>query len=156
MKRLKIYLDTSVIGGYFDKEFEVYSKSLIEKICHGYYIGVLSDITLNELSKAPENVQDLVLTFPKENFFIYSPDKEVFDLADLYIKKKILTTKFIEDAMHIAIATVKNVDVLLSWNFQHIVNLYRIHLFNSINYENGYKMIEIRSPKELYYDTEEE
>ena len=156
MKKLKVYLDTSVIGGYFDEEFELYSKSLIDNICKGYYIGILSDITLNELSKAPQNVQNLVLNFPQNNFVIYSVNEEVVNLANLYLNRRILTKKFTEDAIHIAVATVKEVDVLVSWNFKHIVNLHRIHLFNSINYENGYKMIEIRSPKELYYDSDEE
>jgi hypothetical protein len=53
------------------------------------------------------------------------------------------------DALHVALATIGRVDVLVSWNFRHIVNLGRIRLFNAVNLEQGYGFIEIRTPKEV-------
>jgi hypothetical protein len=73
----------------------------------------------------------------------------MIDLADSYMKRNIVTTKYYADALHIAIATVLGVDVLVSWNFKHIVNLNKIKLFNSVNLQEGYPLIEIRTPKEV-------
>jgi len=75
--------------------------------------------------------------------------EEVVNLADMYIKEKVVGKTSIEDCRHIALATINKVDVLASWNFKHIVNLDRIKGYNSINYRMGYPMIEIRSPKDL-------
>ena len=60
-----------------------------------------------------------------------------------------MTLKSYNDALHVALATLNNADVLASWNFKHIVNLDRINLYNSINLRLGYKIIEIRSPREI-------
>ncbi len=68
---------------------------------------------------------------------------------EYYINEKILGVASMDDAYHIAIATVNRIDVLLSWNFKHIVNWDKIRLFNAINMKNGYPSIDIRSPKEL-------
>ena len=62
--------------------------------------------------------------------------------------------KFFEDALHIAIATINKVDVLVSWNFKHIVNINRIRLYNSVNLKSGYSMIDIRSPREILTEKE--
>jgi hypothetical protein len=74
---------------------------------------------------------------------------EVIELADKYIEAKVVGKTSRADCQHIAIATLCNADVLVSWNFKHIVNLDRIRGYNGINYQNGYKMIEIRTPQEL-------
>jgi hypothetical protein len=63
--------------------------------------------------------------------------------------EKIINEKYRSDALHIAVATVSGVDVLVSWNFKHIVNLNRIKLFNSINLKEGYNLLEIRTPLEV-------
>jgi len=60
-----------------------------------------------------------------------------------------LTNKSYNDALHIALATLNNSDVLASWNFKHIVNLERIRLYNSINLRFGHRLIEIRTPREI-------
>lgn len=56
------------------------------------------------------------------------------------------------DALHVALATIGRVDVMVSWNFKHIVNLNRIRLFNAVNLEQGYGLIEIRTPMEVLYE----
>ena len=79
-------------------------------------------------------------------------DAEAKDLAEAYISAGVLTAKMFADAQHIAIATAARVDVLVSWNFKHIVNLQRIHGYNSVNLRQGYPMIEIRTPREVLSD----
>ncbi len=76
---------------------------------------------------------------------------DVRTLAARYLARKILTKKFLDDAVHIALATFAKVDVLVSWNFRHIVHYDKIRLFNSVNLEFGFSPLEIRSPKEVTY-----
>jgi predicted nucleic acid-binding protein len=149
MKRTKIYLDTSVIGGVFDVEFQVASKMLFEEIRAGKKIAVISDITISELGKAPTEVQGILRTLPESRFESVTLTDEAVSLAELYLKNKIVTPKYREDALHIALATLSRVDVLVSWNFKHIVNLKRIQGFNAINLKEGYPLLEIRSPLEV-------
>lgn len=86
---------------------------------------------------------------PMDCLVILDFTKEAQELAENYLNEKILGKASFNDAYHIAIATVNRIDVLVSWNFRHIVNLDKIRLFNSINMKLGYPAIEIRSPKEL-------
>lgn len=152
----RIYIDTSVIGGIFDEEFEQHSKLLLAEFQAGIKIAVASDVTLLELEKAPDRVQKVLDTIPaafKEHISL-SVEKE--DLASQYIQAGAVSMKFYEDALHIAIATVSRVDILASWNFKHIVNLDRIRKFNAVNLICGYPMLEIRSPREILKSEEDE
>jgi hypothetical protein len=146
---MRIYIDTSVFGGCFEKEFTPWSGRLVDEIIIGKYVAIISDITLAELSTAPKHVQDIADRVISENAELVIANDEARELADKYIKEKIVTTKFRADALHIAIATITKADVVVSWNFKHIVNLNRIRLYNSVNLKHGYSMIEIRSPREL-------
>lgn len=74
-------------------------------------------------------------------------------LAEQYVQEGALTEKFISDAQHIAVATIERVDSLVSWNFKHMVNFFRIRQYNAINLKNGYPLIDIRSPREVLYET---
>jgi hypothetical protein len=76
-------------------------------------------------------------------------DAEARELAEAYVDAGVLKAGMRADAQHIAIATVGRVDVLVIWNFKHIVNLQRIHGYNSVNLRRGYPMIEIRTPREV-------
>lgn len=71
--------------------------------------------------------------------------------ASLYLRISVRVgcRKFHEDALHIAIATIHKVDVLVSWNFKHIVNLDRIKKYNGVNLKHGYMILEIRNPREI-------
>ena len=110
---------------------------------------VISDLTLKELEFAPINVQELIKKIPQENIEYLILDDEAKLLAEKYIDEGAVSDKFILDAQHIAIATLGYVDVIVSWNFKHIVNLRRIHLYNSTNLKYGYQIIEIRTPREV-------
>ena len=145
----RIYIDTSVIGGCFDKEFKEWSDKLFDEFRIGNKIAVISDITLDELSFSRLEVRNQLDTIPN-NFKEYIlNDEQSEELADMYIKEKAVTQKSHEDALHIAIATINKVDVLVSWNFKHIVNLDRIRKYNAVNMKNGYSMLEIRNPREI-------
>jgi predicted nucleic acid-binding protein len=145
----KVYIDTSVIGGCFDIEFKEWSSQLFEEFKNGKKIAVLSDITLDELENARSEVRNHIKVIPDKFITYLTNDDETEDLADKYIKGGAIPKKSYEDALHIAIATVNKIDVLVSWNFKHIVNLDRIRKYNAINLMNGYPIIEIRNPREI-------
>ena len=147
--KLRVYVDTSVFGGCFDEEFTEISKSLINEFKKGLKMLVISDLTLKELENAPGEVQHLLNDIPDEIKEYVILDEDSKFLAQKYIKEKAISKKYLLDAQHIAIATVNRVDVLISWNFKHIVNLRRIHLYNATNLKYGYPIIEIRSPREI-------
>lgn len=106
-------------------------------------------MTLQELEAAPQEVKDKLAEVPKKYQIAIGIIDEAFQLAESYINEGALTMKSFNDALHIALATIYNADVLASWNFKHIVNLNRIRLYNSINLKLGYRMIEIRTPREI-------
>ena len=145
----RVYIDTSVIGGCFDQEFEEWSNRLFDDFRAGKKIAVISDITLDELSDAPQQVQDNFTTIPDDSLEILIANPESRELAEKYIAEKAVSNKFYEDALHIAIATTNQVNVLASWNFKHIVNLDRIRMYNSVNLKNGFSILEIRTPREI-------
>ena len=139
---------TSVIGGCFDEEFSPWSAVLFEEFRAGLKIPVVSDITLQEISMAPSEVQK-VLESISDTMESVLLSREAAALAQAYLDEKIITDKYLLDAQHIALASIEKVDVLVSWNFKHIVNLNRIRLYNSVNLKKGYALIDIRSPREV-------
>lgn len=146
---MTLYLDTSVFGGCFDKEFELWSRALVNKILAGKYSALISELTLDEISHAPLYVRELANEVVSMNSEIILVDKQSRELAGRYLHERILTQKSDTDSLHIALATIHHADILLSWNFKHIVNLNRIRLYNSVNLAAGYAMLEIRSPREI-------
>ena len=145
----QVYIDTSVIGGCIDQEFKEWSIKLFDEFKNGKKIAVISDITLDELELAPKKVQEILKQIPDRYLKIVESNTETEELARQYILKNAVSEKFYLDALHIAIATYYNVTVLSSWNFKHIVNLDRIIKYNSVNIEMGYKILEIRSPRDI-------
>ena len=147
MKVLRIYIENSVIGGYFDKEFKEYTQKLFCDFKTGKYKPIISSHVIAELENgAPKKVKENLKTLDYNEFNI---SDEMIKLAEKYIEQKIVSEKYYSDALHIAVATVIGVDVLVSWNFKHIVNLDKIKLFNSVNLREGYNILEIRTPREV-------
>ena len=145
----RIYIDTSVVGGFFDEEFKIPTRKLFKRLEKGEIIFVVSDLLELELIGAPEKVRELLYKYSNDKFERIEMTEESVKLADVYIKEKVVGQTSLEDCRHIALATINRVDVLASWNFKHIVNLERIKGYNSINYRLGYQILEIRSPKDL-------
>jgi len=145
----RIYIDTSVVGGYFDEEFKEVTIKLFERLNNNEIIFVVSDLLDLELINAPQQVREHLLQYSVDKFQRVELTEEAIKLAETYIDEKVVGRTSLEDCRHIAMATIHKVDVLASWNFKHIVNLDRIKGYNSVNLRLGYSMIEIRSPKDL-------
>ncbi|PKL86777.1 MAG: PIN domain protein [Ignavibacteriae bacterium HGW-Ignavibacteriae-1] len=145
----RLYLDTSIYGGFFEPEFEIWTNILFNKISKSQYKVVFSKLTDIELERAPQNVKDLVNSLPPDVFEFVDISEDSLRLADQYLDEKVVGKTNRADCIHIALATLNNVDILVSWNFKHIVNIHRIRGYNSVNYKLGYKIIEIRTPREI-------
>lgn len=150
----RYYIDTSVVGGYFDKEFRDATQNFFRQFGNGEIIFVVSDLLELELLPAPEHVRELFDQFPYGKIEHVELSIEAEILANTYVEQNVVGKTSLEDCRHIAIATLCKVDVLVSWNFKHIVNLDKIRGYNSINLRLGHPMIEIRSPRDLIYDNE--
>ena len=149
MKVQRVYTDTSVIGGCFDPEFQQWSEGLMEDFRLGLLAPVLSVVVAAEIEAAPKPVRDLFAKLTKLGAEILDLNDEGRDLANAYAAREILPPKFSNDALHIALATVADVDVLVSWNFKHIVRFDKIRQFNAVSMEQGYKPVQIYSPREV-------
>ena len=149
MKQQLIYIDTSIVGGFFDTEFEKETKLLFRRLENKEVVFVVSTILSKELYNAPEHVKTLLQKYSKSFFEEVAMTTEAEQLANRYIAEKVIGRTSYEDCCHIALATIHKVDVLASWNFKHIVNLDRIKGYNGVNLKMGYSIIEIRNPKDL-------
>ena len=145
----KLYIDTSVFGGYFDEEFAEHTTPLFDRIKNEEFILLFSTVTQDELENAPEIVKNLVKNLKVEFTEFLEITDEAVDLATEYITEKVVGQTSYADCLHIALATINRADFLVSWNFKHIVNIEKIKGYNSINIKNGYKQLEIRSPREF-------
>lgn len=147
--RPRIYIDASVVGGCEDDEFAEHSIQLIDCFIRGDFVLVVSTLAVDELAAAPDAVRKRLAAVPEAHIETLQLDAEAKELAEAYIAEGVITAKMLADAQHIAIATVARVDALVSWNFKHIVNLHRIHGYNSVNLRRGYPALEIRAPREV-------
>ena len=150
--RVRVYVDASVVGGCGDDEFAEHSLRLMECFLRGEFVLVLSSLTVQELAAAPDEVRKRLASVPEGHIETLQLDAEARELAEAYISAGVVTSNMRADAQHIAIASVARVDVLVSWNFKHIVNLQRIHGYNSVNLRRGYPLLEIRTPREVLSD----
>ena len=144
-----MYVDTSVVGGCFDAEFAPWSLGLFEDFRLGNFAPVVSTVVAREMIDAPEYVRnkyDELLLLGAEELLL---NDEALDLADAYQARRVLTPKYYDDGAHIALATVAGLDLLVSWNFKHVVHFDKIRIFNAVNIERGYRPVEIRSPRDV-------
>ena len=149
MKKQRIYIDTSIVGGFFDTEFEKETKLLFQRLENKEVIFVLSTVLDKEMRNAPLHVKNLSDNYDENSFERVDLTDEARELADKYIAENVVGKTSLDDCRRIALATIAKVDVLASWNFKHIVNLIRIRGYNAVNLKNGYATLEIRNPKEL-------
>ena len=149
MKRLRIYPDTSVFGGCFDEEFVDDSRKLFNEIKEGRFVLVLSATTLRELADAPKQTLRLLEEIPEEFIEVVASSDEIRTLRDAYIEAGVVGSISLLDAEHIAGASIANVDIIVSWNFRHIVNFQKIRGYHAVNLLNGYHPISIHSPNEV-------
>ncbi len=148
-RKLRVYADTSVFGGCEDIEFQDASRWLIERFVRGDMTLVFSPVVLEELACAPSPVKQVLTDIPKTNAERLERSDESDRLAAAYIDHSMLRKRDRADAEHIALATLAGVDVLVSWNFRHIVNFSRIRSCNRINLDHGYGEITVKTPHQL-------
>ncbi len=142
----KVFVDTSVFGGCFDEEFKKESVWFFDEVAAGRFEVVVSKIVMDEIDDAPEHIQSFVDGL---NFRVLDPSDEVTRLRDAYIDEGILGKSSLDDAEHIASASIEAVDLMVSWNFKHIVHFDKIRAYNAINVLRGYREIDIRCPSEV-------
>jgi len=122
-----------------------------DKVKQDEYEIFISDVVIEEIGRADHNKKRSLLNIIAE----YSPtrlviDEEVAELAQNYISEGVFPVSKIEDAIHAAVATVFEVDALISWNLKHLANLKKMELINAINMKTGYfKRLELITPMEV-------
>jgi predicted nucleic acid-binding protein len=146
-----IYADTSVYGGVFDDEFNEASSAFFDAVKAGGFSLVVSEVVQRELAYAPAQVVDFFQSILPQTY-LTPVSQEAIDLQQSYIQEGVVTAKSLDDALHVALASVAGCDIIVSWNFKHIVNFRRIPLFNAVNTLKGYKPISIYSPLEVVSD----
>ena len=156
MRKIRVYVDTSVFGGTQDDEFAESSKLFFKQVQQGKFLVLLSTETLRELEKAPEYVKLFWNNLQSGSVEILQIDEEMYELARSYVNAGILGKASESDALHVAAATVTGADLILSWNFKHIVSFDKIRGFNSVNISQGYRSLTILSPFEVRYGNQSE
>jgi predicted nucleic acid-binding protein len=148
MKNIRVYADTSVFGGIFDDEFQRASSAFFEQVKLGIFTLYISPIVGNEISLSPEQVKDHYAEIMPFAETIEISDKAL-RLRDAYLRAKIVSKKYSNDGLHVALATIAQCSMIVSWNFKHIVHYEKVALYNAINILEGYEQISIHSPLEV-------
>ena len=149
-----LYLDTSVIGGYFDPAFMADTRALWRLGEQGQYRFVSSQIVVREIQSAPKRVKELMrANFHEQEVLVLT--EEAKQLAGIYLAQKIVPAGCADDARHVAICCVARLDYLVSWNFKHLANLRREAGFNAVNLLQGYPPVRIVAPTFLIHGHEE-
>jgi hypothetical protein len=149
MRRLRVYADTSVFGGCFDEEFADESSAFFKEVSGRRFLLVIADVTVRELAFAPEPVRRVLAELSADDVEFIPYSEEIGRLRDAYIAAGVLGETSAGDAEHIASATVAEADLVVSWNFKHIVHFDKIAGFQAVNLLHGYKPIRIYSPREV-------
>jgi len=155
MTPLRTYIDTSVLGGYFDRLFERDTRAFVRCVRERKIVPVVSDMVIGEIARAPERVQELLNEVLRQNAEVLSATEEAIALQEAYLKSGVLSRRCEGDAMHIALATLARVDVIASWNFRHLVDPRRAREFNGVNLSMGYGLITILSPSDIIHHVED-
>ncbi len=152
---IRVYADTSVYGGVADEEFAGPSRTFFDQVRAGRFRLVISSLVRDEIANAPEPVQDLFEKL-RQNGEATEITEEGIQLQQAYLDAGILSPKWELDALHVAIATVTQCRVIVSWNFKHIVNFQKIPLYNGINQASGYGVVAIHTPQEVVADEDQD
>ena len=153
MKKLKLCLDTSILGAIYDTDDQErlnVTNKLLKLIKNKKYDGYITEIALIEVDRAPNDIKLGLSNKIKEvKFNILEETENSLELAGEFIKEGIFSQESRDDGRHIAIAVINDMDVIVSWNFKHMVNIEKKKNINSVNLKCGYKQIEIVSPYEV-------
>jgi len=147
----RVYVDGCAIGGLFNQYAEQ-TKPFWDAVQNGEITIIVSDVFDQEVEKAPQCVRDFFDALPESQMERVVSTDESDALAEKYIAEKVVGPKSLADCKHIALATLANASVIVSWNFSHMVNKTRILGYNGINMKLGYPQIDIRTPYEVIND----
>jgi predicted nucleic acid-binding protein len=150
-----LYLDTSVIGGYFDAEFMADTRALWRLMERGSYRFYVSRVTMRELDGAPLPVREMATRTFSDPSRILNVSQEAFALAQAYLAAGVVPAKFGDDAAHVAVATCEGIGLIVSWNFKHLASLHRNERFNAVNLLRGHPAIRIVTPSVLLNPNED-
>jgi predicted nucleic acid-binding protein len=153
----KLFIETTVFNFYFEGKQGQKQKDairLFDAITKGRYEAYTSQTVVDEIKAASEEKSkkmDILSRKHIKKFIVLSP--EAVQMANLYITKGIIPSKYKEDALHIAIATVNNFDLVISYNLGHIVKTKTMIGTGLVNLREGYRQIGLSTPTEvLEYD----
>ncbi len=149
MTRPRIYIDRSVFGGICDDEYAETTRRFLDRVGRGAFVVLLSPLTIEELEPAPDRVRCVLEVLPEDGVETLDITDETEALAQAYIDGGALGEAARMDARHVAAATLGGADIIVSWNFKHLVRFDRIRMFNGVNALRGYRAIDIRCPKEM-------
>jgi predicted nucleic acid-binding protein len=153
MRRNRIYLDTSVLNFFFeDKDLEKANstKEFFGEIRKGRYDAFISDLVLREIGKTAVFKRERLLSLIKTyEIPLVEATLECIELTEKYMGRRIFPLRYRDDGLHIAIATVHDMDVVVSWNLRHMVKLRTRREVKAINIVEGYREIEICTPMEV-------
>jgi len=152
VRLLRVYTDSSVLGGCRDIEFEDDSLRLIHWARRRELTLLISEITLRELEAAPSEVKAILGDIPPDGLEFVPLTTEILALRDAYVRAGVVGPQWLNDAAHVAAATVVRADAIVSWNFKHIVRLEKIRGYNQVNESLGYGTLAIITPREVRLD----
>ncbi|MCM1386605.1 MAG: PIN domain-containing protein [Bacillus sp. (in: Bacteria)] len=160
MKKIKIYLDTSVIS-YLDQsdapEKRQETLELWELLKQGRYEVYISDIVVYEINKCSSEKKEVLLDYLEQiEYNIIDTDEDTVSLAEKFIHFGFLKRKSYDDCRHIAAAILAGCDFIISWNFKHIVNVKTIKGIKVITTLEGYKDLMIYPPSALVEEEDED
>ena len=150
-RKKRVYVDSSVVGGKFNTRLAEQTKPFWDAVERGEITIIVSDVLIDELEGAPERAREFYHALPESLIERVDSTEESDTLAKRYIAEGVVGESSLDDCRHIALATIARADVLVSWNFKHIVNVDRIRGYNSVNEKLWYPRIEIRTPSEVIY-----
>jgi predicted nucleic acid-binding protein len=152
MRKPKVYLETTLFNFYVDESRDAHADTvkLFQEIAAGKYAAFTSTYVTDELENAPEEKRDRMMSLITEHdITVLAPNDEAVRIADIYVAQGVIPQKYRTDGLHIAIATVNELDMIISMNFQHIVKRKTVLMTGHINMMQGYRAIEIHSPMEV-------
>ncbi len=159
MRKFKIYLDTSVINFLFaddapeKKEVTVdFFDGVVSQNIYDIYVSaiVIDEINKTRDSEKRQKLLDVIRYYDIPLIDLTAARSEIEKLAGLYIENKIIPVNKLEDALHVAIATVHEFDLLLSWNYKHLANVNKERQILLINISEGYtKPFRLITPMEV-------
>ena len=154
--RLRLYLDTSVLGALADpgpEERLVATRGVLAGLAKGLWEGYISTLVLEEVERAPKTAREKITNELRKGFLtVLGESDESVRLAEKYVSAGTFPSDYEDDARHVAIASVNDIPVVVSWNFRHMVNIEQKRKINSVNMREGLPLIDLVSPWEVSYE----